>query len=118
MTRIFALLILGLAAIGSTAPSYAQQKSLLHQILDRGVLRVGTTGTYYPFSLLNAASGKFEGYDIEVAERLAKDLGVRLEFVQTTWPTIVAGLVAGKYDVAASGITLTLDRMKSVAFAE
>jgi len=96
----------------------AQQKSLLHQVLERGVIRVGTTGTYFPFSLGDAATQTFKGYDIEVAEQLGKDLGVRVEFVLTTWPTIVAGLISSKYDIAASGITMTLDRMKTVAFTE
>jgi len=118
MKRIGLLFLAGLAALFAAAPAMAQQKSLLHQVLERGVLRVGTTGTYFPFSLSDAATQTFKGYDIEVAEQLGKDLGVRVEFVLTTWPTIVAGRVANKYDIAASGITMTLDRMKTVAFTE
>src|SRR3954464_11051093 len=111
MKRIAIFLLTGLAALATTLPAMAQQKSLLHQVLERGVIRVGTTGTYFPFSLGDAATQTFKGYDIEVAEQLGKDLGVRVEFVLTTWPTIVAGLISSKYDIAASGITMTLDRM-------
>lgn len=118
MKRIALFLLAGLAALATSLPAMAQQKSLLHQILERGVIRVGTTGTYFPFSLGDAATQTFKGYDIEVAEQLGKDLGVRVEFVLTTWPTIVAGLISNKYDIAASGITMTLDRMKTVAFTE
>jgi cyclohexadienyl dehydratase len=115
--KIFGRLLVAAAALlVSALPAAAQQKSMLHQVLERGVLRVGTTGTYFPFSLSDAATQSFQGYDIEVAQQLGKDLGVRVEFVLTTWPTIVAGLVANKYDIAASGITMTLDRMKTVAF--
>jgi cyclohexadienyl dehydratase len=94
-----------------------QTESLLHTVLQRGVLRVGTTGTYMPFSFL-APNGEYEGYDIDVANKLARDLGVRVKFVRAPWSTIVAGLVAGKYDIAASGISLTLDRLKTVAFSD
>ena len=111
-------LVLTCMLLASALPASAQQKSLLHQILERGVIRVGTTGTYFPFSIRDAATESFQGYDIEVAQQLGKDLGVRVEFVLTTWPTIVAGLVANKYDIAASGITMTLDRMKTVAFTD
>ena len=71
-----------------------------------------------PSSLGDAATQTFQGYDIEVAKQLGKDLGVRVEFVLTTWPTIVAGLISNKYDIAASGITMTLDRMKTVSFTD
>jgi cyclohexadienyl dehydratase len=100
-----------------TPASAAESTSLLTTVAQRGVLRVGTTGTYFPFSQI-AADGSFEGYDIDVAKKIGEDLGVRVEFVQAPWPTIVAGLAAGKYDIAASGISLTLDRMKSVAFTD
>lgn len=118
MKRIAWWLVVGWMTLAAGMPASAQQKSLLHEILERGVLRVGTTGTYFPFSIRDAGTNSYKGYDIEVAEQLGKDLGVKVEFVLTTWPAIVAGLVAGKYDIGASGITMTLDRMKSVAFAD
>ncbi|MGR4890708.1 transporter substrate-binding domain-containing protein [Sphingopyxis sp. LARHCG72] len=81
-------------------------------------MRVGTTGDFYPFSLRDTKTNGYRGYDIEVAQQLAKDLGVKLEFVQTSWPGLVAGMVSDKYDIALGGITMTLDRMKSVAFSD
>jgi cyclohexadienyl dehydratase len=122
-------------------PGRAQEKkSRLHQILERGVLRVGTSGDYKPFSFVvpkaeaekgrramagvgSRLSQKQEddvliGYDIDAAKKLADDLGVKVEFVPFEWRNLIAGLVADKYDIAMSGITIRLERAKAVAFSE
>jgi len=115
-----ALVALGLAmtlSMGQQAASAADD-SLLHKILDRGTLRVGTTGDYPPFSELDQSNNTYKGYEIDVVTALAADLGVKIEFVPTTWDTLGAGIAADKYDVCASGITMTLERLKSVAFSE
>lgn len=105
-------------AVALPLASQAQDsKSLLDEILARGTLRVGTTGDYPPFSELDQSTNTYSGYEIDVVTQLAGDLGVTLEFVPTTWDTLSAGIQAGKYDLAASGITLTLDRMKTVGFS-
>ena len=90
----------------------AQSGSRLDQILQKGVLRVGTTGDYKPFTLLNPASHQYEGHDIEAARLLADSLGVKLQLVPTTWPTLVKGLQEDQYDLAMGGITRTLNRQK------
>ena len=102
----------------TTAAVAEDAKSLLDQVLERGTLRVGTTGDYPPYSELDQATSTYKGYEIDVATQLAADLGVKVEFVPTTWETLAAGIQAGKYDVAASGITLTLDRLKSIGFSD
>jgi cyclohexadienyl dehydratase len=115
-----ALIALGLAAtmaLGQQAASAADE-SLLHRILNRGTLRVGTTGDYPPYSELDQATNTYKGYEIDVVTALAADLGVNLEFVPTTWDTLGAGIAADKYDVVASGVTMTLERLKSVAFTD
>jgi len=115
-----ALVALGLAAtlsLGLQAASAADD-SLLHKILNRGTLRVGTTGDYPPFSELDQSNNTYKGYEIDVVTALAADLGVKLEFVPTSWDTLGAGIAADKYDVVASGVTMTLERLKSVAFSD
>jgi cyclohexadienyl dehydratase len=114
-----ALVALGLAVTLSLVPQAAvAQDSLLHKILNRGTLRVGTTGDYPPYSELDQATNTYKGYEIDVVTALAADLGVKLEFVPTTWDTLGAGIAADKYDVVASGVTMTLERLKSVAFTD
>jgi cyclohexadienyl dehydratase len=120
MRRFFSGIAAAAIAVALILPGQAvaeDAKSLLDQILERGTLRVGTTGDYPPFSELDQATSTYKGYEIDVANQLAADLGVKVEFVPTTWDTLAAGIQAGKYDVAASGITLTLDRLKTVGFS-
>ncbi len=88
--------------------------------LERGSgtpLRVGTTGDYRPFSFYNPATRAYEGIDIDMARSLARALGVELVFVPTTWPTLMADLVAGRFDLAMGGITVTEARQTLAAFS-
>jgi ABC-type amino acid transport substrate-binding protein len=77
------------------------------EIVERGVLRVGTAGDYQPMSYLDADSGKYVGFDAELAEDLADALGVELEYVETSWPTLMEDTLSGKFDLALCGITVT-----------
>jgi cyclohexadienyl dehydratase len=94
--------------LAASAPACA---SALSEILQRGVLRVGTTGDYPPFTKRDAA-GAYAGFDIDLAESLGKALGVRVEFAPTSWPTLAQDFAAGKFDVAMGGISVTLERAK------
>ncbi|MBC7801977.1 MAG: transporter substrate-binding domain-containing protein [Gemmatimonadaceae bacterium] len=94
----------------------AQAQTVLDTILARGTVRIGLTGDYRPFSIKDGA-GKFEGIDVDMAESLAKGLGVKLEIVPTTWPTLMADLAAQKYDLGMGGISVTLERAKTAYFS-
>lgn len=78
------------------------------EIQDNKVLRVGTTGDYSPFTLLT--DGEYKGYDIEVAKYFAKELGVKVEFVPTTWSNLLIDLNNDKFDIAMGGISKKLSR--------
>lgn len=78
----------------------------LEQITSTGELRVGTTGDYAPFSFSDDGV-HFEGIDIDLARDLAETLGVRTVFVQTSWPTLLADLQSGSWDIAMSGVSRT-----------
>jgi len=80
-----------------------------------GVLRVGTTGDYAPFS--ENRDGRLEGTDIELTNRLAKAWGVSAVFVQTSWPTLMSDLGRRRFDLAASGITITPERLRAADFS-
>lgn len=75
----------------------------------RGTLRVGTTGDYAPFSY-RTAEGALAGIDIDLAQAFAESLGLRLELVETSWPTLTDDLQRGAFDLALSGISRTLKR--------
>ena len=74
------------------------------QIRQSGILRVGTTGDYAPFSFEDAA-GSYSGIDIDMAGKLASALAVKLVLVKTSWPSLMEDLNTGRYDVAMSGVS-------------
>jgi len=79
-------------------------------------LRVGMSGDYRPFTS-RAADGTLHGFEIVVAERLARDLGRRLEIVPFQWPNLIRDLQQGAFDIAMSGVTLRTDRALAVTFS-
>ena len=92
--------------------------SALEAVLSRGVLRVGATGDYRPMSFRDPETGTYWGFDAELAEDLAAALGVELEYVPTTWPTLMADTLAGKFDLAICGITVTDARMEQAMMSD
>ena len=78
------------AALLAPAASFAQTKSKLTQILERGTLRVGTTGDFNPMSIKDTATNTLTGFDVEAMTQLATDMGVKIEFVPAEWATLVA----------------------------
>jgi cyclohexadienyl dehydratase len=90
------------------------QETSLDRILKAGTIKIGTTGDYKPFTYLNPLSGEYEGYDIDAANLLAGSLDVKIQWVPTTWATLVEGITAGRYDMAVGGITITLPRLTKV----
>ncbi len=69
------------------------------------VLRVGTSADYAPFSRQADAAG-LTGLDIDIARRLAADLGRDVDFVRFTWPTLPEDIARGAFDIAMSGVTM------------
>lgn len=78
--------------------------------LSSGVLRVGTEGTYSPFSYHDPANGQLSGYDVDVARAVGDKLGVAVEFIETPWDSIFAALEANRFDVVANQVTITPER--------
>lgn len=117
LTVIMLFTVMFFAASVSDASAAPAADSRLDSILKQGFIRVGTTGDYKPFSYLNPDTREFEGHDIDAALKLGEALGVKVVFVKTTWPTLMADLLADKYDIGMSGITRTFDRQKKAHFS-
>ncbi|MBP5586104.1 MAG: transporter substrate-binding domain-containing protein [Lentisphaeria bacterium] len=95
----------------------APQDSLM-AIRSRGVLLVGSTGDYCPMSYLEPETGTYVGFDAALADDLATSLGVRLEYVPTSWPTLMDDTLAGKFDLAVCGITITPARKEAALMSD
>jgi len=93
----------------------AQAASKLESIKKSGELRVGTTGDWDPMSMKDPKTNKYKGFDIDVMNELAKDLGVKVKFVPAEWKTIVAGITADRYDISTS-VTKTPKRAEVAGF--
>jgi cystine transport system substrate-binding protein len=108
---------------GSEEPSGGGEESpaagaSLESIQEEGVITVGTEGTYRPFTFHEGGSGDLTGYDVEVMEAVAAELGVEVEFEETQWDAIFAGLDAGRFDVIANQVSITPEREKDYVFSE
>lgn len=97
-------------------PAVSAYASSLEDIERRGRLRVGMSGDYQPFSLCEGegrqdlGQEQCQGFDVDMARRLAADLGVGLEIIRFRWPKLMTDLIAGKFDLAMSGITIRPER--------
>jgi len=94
----------------------AQGQSALNEILNDGVLKVGTTGDWNPMTMRDPATNAYTGYDIDVMTELAKDLGVEVEFVATDWKTLVSGVTSGKYHMTGSA-SISPARAKAAGYS-
>jgi len=114
--RLIRTLLLVFAGLCLGLPATAESNRL-DDILARGALRVGTTGDYKPFSYRPSASPEFLGLDVELAGQLAKALGVKLELVPTSWPTLMKDLSEDRFDIAMSGVSISLERQKKAFYS-
>ncbi len=88
--------------------------SVIEEVQDRGTLKVGL-GLFEPWSACNA-DGELIGFEIDVATKVAADMGVELEFARTNWTYIISELIAEEFDVIISGMTTLPERNLRVNF--
>lgn len=117
--RFSALLILfclSVFILGAGQAATAAQSSQLDTILKRGTIKVGFD-TFKPWAMKDK-NGDYIGFEIEVAKKLAKDMGVKVEFVPTKWSGIIPALLTGKFDIIIGGMSITPKRNLKVNFSE
>lgn len=119
--RKLALTAIAVAAVMAPVASKAQDAraalsatSAIEEIKKRGALRVGLS-TFVPWAF-RSKSGELIGYEIDVAKRLAEDMGVKVELVPTAWDGIIPALIAGQFDFIIGGMTITPARNLTVNF--
>ncbi|WP_169085854.1 amino acid ABC transporter substrate-binding protein [Paenibacillus sp. PL91] len=82
-----------------------------------GKLRIGTEGTYAPFTF-HDESGKLTGFDVEIAEAITERLGLKAEFIETSWDSIIAGLDAERFDTIFNQVGITDERKEKYDFSD
>ena len=111
--------VLALSACGSSDGSSDTSTAggVSESVQEDGVLRVGTEGTYSPFSFHDPATNELTGYDVDVITAVAEELGLEVEFSEVPWDAIFAGLEAGRYDVVANQVSITPERLETYDFS-
>ena len=118
---IVAMLVAGLTlltprqAIAQAPRPEGAGEAMLEQVLKRGVLRVGMS-TFVPWAMQDK-SGNFIGFEIDVANRVARDMGVKAEFIPTKWSGIIPALLTGKFDIIIGGMGIRPERNLKVNFS-
>jgi polar amino acid transport system substrate-binding protein len=111
--------ILGIGAVVLMAatwlqPAQAQQENMIDTIKSRGKLQVGFS-SFVPWAMRDK-QGKWVGFEIDVATKLAKDMGVQVELIPTAWDGIIPSLIAKKFDVIIGGMSVTPARQEQIDF--
>lgn len=117
-------MIMGLAlATGLALPAAAQdaradlsKASVIESIKESGVIKIGLS-LFNPWSMRDK-KGDLIGFELDVGRKLAADMGVEVEFIPTAWDGIIPALVAGKFDVIISGMSITPERNLTVNFSD
>jgi cyclohexadienyl dehydratase len=121
VAALVACVMLSTSAPAQTPDGQAQRPPLpssrLDEIIARGTLRVGLTGDYMPFSSFDQTTTTFKGFDVEMAQSLGRALGVKVDYIKTSWPTLSGDFGADRFDIAMGGVSITLERQKKGLFS-
>jgi len=115
-------LLVGSAVVltSCTTEEFSVSRPTVERIQQRGKLLVGTTGDYRPLTFREPETGEYWGFGIEMAQAIADSIGVPVEFVKTSWPTLTADVMAEPqtFDLAIGGITITDARRAIMLMSE
>lgn len=111
----FSTLLLAAGLISLASPAIAQ--TALDDIKAAGVLRIGTEGTYAPFTF-HDETGELVGFDVEIGRAIAEHIGVKAEFVEGPWDGLIAGIDANRYDVVINQVGINEERQAKYDFSE
>ncbi|QXG33237.1 cystine ABC transporter substrate-binding protein [Pseudomonas viridiflava] len=103
--------------LGTGIAGHAMAGEQLQKIKDSGTLNVGLEGTYPPFSFVDE-NGKLTGFEVELSEALAKELGVKAKIQPSKWDGILAALDSKRLDVVINQVTISDERKKKYDFSE
>ena len=104
-------------AVNTEEKKTADNQDLLKKIQDDGKITIGTEGTYPPFTF-HDTSGNLTGFDVDLANEVAKRLGVKAEYKETQWDAMFAGLDAKRFDMIANEVGIRPDRQKKYDFSD
>ncbi|HQQ71196.1 MAG TPA: amino acid ABC transporter substrate-binding protein [Alicycliphilus sp.] len=111
------ILSLGLPCL-LLAAAPARAADDLAAIQKAGVIRIGTEGTYAPFSYHEPEGNRLVGFDVDIGRAIAQQLGVKAEFVEGKWDGLIAGLNVNRYDVVINQVGISSERQAKYDFSK
>jgi L-cystine transport system substrate-binding protein len=113
--KLSKMLSAGVLLAALSTPAFAQ--TALEQVEAAGALRIGTEGTYAPFTF-HDDTGALVGFDVEIGQAIAEKLGVEAQFVEGPWDGLIAGIDANRYDVVINQVGINEERQAKYDFSE
>ncbi|ARP94389.1 amino acid ABC transporter substrate-binding protein [Bordetella genomosp. 13] len=108
------LLVAGVMQLAALGAAHAQSE--LDAIKKAGAIKIGTEGTYAPFTFHDASG--LTGFDVEIGRAIAQQLGVKAEFIEGKWDGLIAGLDVKRYDVVINQVGITEARQAKYDFSD
>ena len=110
----------GLAAVAASgaffaAPRGAFAEDTLAEVKKRGELTTATEMQFPPFDISD--NGVYKGLDRDLVDAVAKEMGVKVSYLDLPWTSVLPGLEAKKFDICIAPVTITKERMKRYAFS-
>jgi arginine/lysine/histidine transporter system substrate-binding protein len=123
LKKVVAAAIVGVMGFGLVScgnSDTTKDTDSLSQIKEKGELVVGLNADYapYEFHMLENGEDKIVGFDIDIAEEIAKDMGVKLVIKDMEFDSLLSALTGDKLDLIISGMSPTEERKKSVDFSD
>jgi polar amino acid transport system substrate-binding protein len=110
-------IIIVVALLSSSFLGCVGSQSSVESIKKRGTLIMGTSGGFPPFEVVNESTQKLEGLDIDLAQKVAEELGVNLDVRNMDFTALIGAVKTGQVDMAIAGMSITADRNASVTFS-
>ena len=112
VTTLLVLLLLMVGVVGCK-----RQQTTYNTIMEKKEMTFAMTGGYPPFNFIDD-NGDLVGFDIDIANAIAKELGVKAKPITTEWDGIIGGLTGKRFDMIIGSMAITEDRLKRVNFSD
>jgi len=113
LAQLSVVLLLILAVVAASGCTSSKSRKLVKE----GYLTIGTEAEFAPFEV-RLENGSFYGFDIALGEAIAKELGLKVDYIDTDFAGIILSLNSGKFDIAMPAMTITEERKKSINFSD
>ncbi len=119
MKKIITVLVLVIAVLLMFSGCSSKETDYLGEVKEAGIIKLGVAADYPPFEFHKAINGNdvIAGFDIEIAKKIAEDMGVELEIVDMQFEGLLPAMAGNKVDMIISGMNPTEERAKSVDFS-